>query len=632
MVWRVKRDESLQRLDYPSALYFGEFIINRGEDGTTCEHDHYQLALIHFHLHQYLSALLYLTNLHSISVCALKARCLEQVEKWESIVTLVEEKEQSARNNTDGDGWTATKLDARLIGNQDINAIISISLQILATAYLNLGNRIKAKLNYTKAFKLDCYNYTSFHLLQTHFLMSSSDLMQLLVSVGADACTLYSLSLPQSINTLAKTVKGRRLVDEKNPLSQLSLIHHHIHHYSFKVALTLLKPLVKSKPHSLDLLHLTTILLYLLNPSSKSVPNLALFSHVHALSETHGQTAESYVAIALYLLTLQRHSEARRYLVKATTVNRAFVDAWLAFGHSFVEEGEFESGVLVYGEMGRLMDATYYCDLFMGMAYADLGRFDIALHNLSTASQKEGRDAIVWNELGVVFYKLERYIEAISAFKTALEVVDESGVDKRLWNGTRVNLGHCYRWIDQDDLALDLFAVGGPRGDGGKALVYIKKGRLEDAMDVLLGLVELDAKDLIAKELLDWVVDENSKGFIKILKEDTYMRKVMVDLTDEDVSEMIDPEEIIFEKIERTGMLTRARKERKSHGAMGSSELDISSAKRLNFLSSDVELESGIEGLSKGRADDSPPRRYRRLFESRDMGSQGSDMEIDDSD
>lgn len=46
---------------------------------------------------------------------------------------------------------------------------------------------------------------------------------------------------------------------------------------------------------------------------------------------------------------------ARRYLAKATTLDRLFGPAWLAYGHSFAAENEHDQAMAAYFKASQLM-------------------------------------------------------------------------------------------------------------------------------------------------------------------------------------------------------------------------------------------------------------------------------------
>ena len=56
----------------------------------------------------------------------------------------------------------------------------------------------------------------------------------------------------------------------------------------------------------------------------------------------------SWFAVGCYYLLQGKNETARQYLSKATSLNRTFGPAWLAFGHSFAAEKEHDQAMAAY--------------------------------------------------------------------------------------------------------------------------------------------------------------------------------------------------------------------------------------------------------------------------------------------
>lgn len=67
-----------------------------------------------------------------------------------------------------------------------------------------------------------------------------------------------------------------------------------------------------------------------------------------------------YVQIVFYCskiitVDLGKRDLARRYLAKATSLDRLFGPAWLAYGHSFAVENEHDQAMAAYFKASQLM-------------------------------------------------------------------------------------------------------------------------------------------------------------------------------------------------------------------------------------------------------------------------------------
>lgn len=73
---------------------------------------------------------------------------------------------------------------------------------------------------------------------------------------------------------------------------------------------------------------------------------LELFYIAHKLVDLYPDQAISWYAVGCYYDIIGKSDPARRYLSKATTLNRLFGPAWLAYGHSFAKENEHDQVLL----------------------------------------------------------------------------------------------------------------------------------------------------------------------------------------------------------------------------------------------------------------------------------------------
>lgn len=67
-----------------------------------------------------------------------------------------------------------------------------------------------------------------------------------------------------------------------------------------------------------------------------------LFCIAHKLVDLYSDEAISWYAVGCYYDLIGKSDQARRYLSKATSIDRLFGPAWLAYGHSFAKENEHD--------------------------------------------------------------------------------------------------------------------------------------------------------------------------------------------------------------------------------------------------------------------------------------------------
>lgn len=81
-----------------------------------------------------------------------------------------------------------------------------------------------------------------------------------------------------------------------------------------------------------------------------------LFLLAHRLIDIYPESAVSWFAVGCYYLTIGCKSDyARRFLGKATSLDKLFGPAWLAYGHSFAAENEHDQAMAAYFKAAQLM-------------------------------------------------------------------------------------------------------------------------------------------------------------------------------------------------------------------------------------------------------------------------------------
>lgn len=63
----------------------------------------------------------------------------------------------------------------------------------------------------------------------------------------------------------------------------------------------------------------------------------------------------AWFAVGTYYYLVGKHEFARRYLSKATHLDRVYGPAWLAYGHSFALESEHDQAMAAYFKACQLM-------------------------------------------------------------------------------------------------------------------------------------------------------------------------------------------------------------------------------------------------------------------------------------
>jgi len=169
----------------------------------------------------------------------------------------------------------------------------------------------------------------------------------------------------------------------------------------------------------------------------------------------------AWYAVGCYYFSTGKQDNARKYLVKATQLDRLFGPAWLAYGHSFASENEHDQAMAAYFKACQLMPGSHLPLLYVGLEYSVTNNQNLAEKFFNQAITVAPKDPFVLHELGVTAFSNQDYESAEMYFASALRrliaVKNTSGLSAGLaekWEPLLNNLGQTYRKLGRYDDAL----------------------------------------------------------------------------------------------------------------------------------------------------------------------------------
>ncbi|EDW14634.1 cell division cycle protein 16 homolog [Drosophila mojavensis] len=184
-----------------------------------------------------------------------------------------------------------------------------------------------------------------------------------------------------------------------------------------------------------------------------------LFYVAHKLVDRYPDKAISWYAVGCYYDMIGKSDPARRYLSKATSLDRLYGPAWLAYGHSFANENEHEQAMAAYFKATQLMRGCHLPLLYIGVECGLTKNLELAEKFFLQAMTIAPMDVYVLHELGVIKYEYEYFDGAATIFQCTVDIVRQRAkanneeVSAR-WEPLFINLGHSYRKIQKFEDAL----------------------------------------------------------------------------------------------------------------------------------------------------------------------------------
>uniref|UniRef100_A0A8C3WHP0 Cell division cycle 16 n=1 Tax=Catagonus wagneri TaxID=51154 RepID=A0A8C3WHP0_9CETA len=227
----------------------------------------------------------------------------------------------------------------------------------------------------------------------------------------------------------------------------VSLAERHYYNCDFKMCYKLTSVVMEKDPFHANCLPVHIGTLVELNKANE------LFYLSHKLVDLYPGNPVSWFAVGCYYLMVGHKNEhARRYLSKATTLEKTYGPAWIAYGHSFAVESEHDQAMAAYFTAAQLMKGWKTAEKWFLDALEKIK----AIGNEITVDKWEP----LLNNLGHVCRKLKKYAEALDYHRQALVLIPQNA-------STYSAVGYIHSLMGNFENAVDYFhtALGLRRDD-----------------------------------------------------------------------------------------------------------------------------------------------------------------------
>lgn len=130
-----------------------------------------------------------------------------------------------------------------------------------------------------------------------------------------------------------------------------------------------------------------------------------LFTLGHNLVDLYPNLAISWYAVGCYYYVIGKNDNARRFFSKATSLDRLFGPAWLAYGHSFAIENEHDQAMAAYFKASQLMKGCHLPLLYIGVECGLTNNVRLAEKFFQQAHNIAPDDPFTMHEKGVIAFQ-----------------------------------------------------------------------------------------------------------------------------------------------------------------------------------------------------------------------------------
>ncbi|KAF9925180.1 anaphase promoting complex subunit cdc16 [Linnemannia zychae] len=519
---RAWRTDAMHQHMYRTAAYWGDKVLSITDDSN----DVFWLSQVYYLMGEYGRAinLLKKQNLVESSVACrfLAVQCLIRTQNWQEALEYLGEENQfltkddisDSQQSNGGEG--GIKLEASMCFLRGI-------------VFKNLHNIDVAKQCFKEALKIDVKCYDALDIMITNNMLTTSEEHELINELdfdkqlhGQDAEFVKMLyqSKMKKYDRFKEQEEIYKTLATKFQTDNADLLHAKADVFftqgRFENCLECTKRILEMDKFNLACMPMHLVSLYELDLKNE------LFLLGHELVDQHPKEAVTWFAVGVYYYLIGNIPEARRYFIKASTIDSHYGPAWIGFGHTFALEGEHEKAISAYGTSTRLFQGSHLGPMYIGMQHLQQNNAALAEKYFDSCLAICDSDPLLLNEMGVMYYQLGRYDEAISSLHKVIKKLEHSQRKNVIWETTWLNLAHAYRKqgnykeAEKYFLKVDSIAKPGPTRASalvGLGFIYQIMGQTSEAMETYHKALAIRPGDQIATDMLQRIMEEKVRDF-----------------------------------------------------------------------------------------------------------------------
>ncbi|KAK8395649.1 hypothetical protein O3P69_005634 [Scylla paramamosain] len=447
---------SIERHHYRTAMFWADKVVSLSGGAAA---DVYWLAQTYYLTKQYHRAIVLLTThklLRNLTCRYLVALCHYEVGEYPSALNILE--------HNDNNNMSPSKVKGEPLSVPEIDDVMSTTCSthlLKGYIYEATDNRALAAESFQVALQADPMCCEAIHALTQHHMLTAKEEQDLLSSVplsgwcsepeGAVVRAVYQTrtnkycspnqTIPQPVAALGTNADFLTAQAEKL-----------YYNCNFSQCYRLTQEVLKKDPYHTECLPIHISCLVELKQAN------TLFLLAHKLVDLYPESALAWFAVGCYYYLIGKNEQARRYLSKATTLDRVFGPAWIAYGHSFAAENEHDQAMAAYFKAAQLMKGCHLPLLYIGMEYGLTNNPKFAEKFFREALEIAPSDPFVLHELGVVAFSNQEYGVAETYMRKAVALVEEGGVAAAVvpekWSALHNNLAHTCRKLAKYEEAI----------------------------------------------------------------------------------------------------------------------------------------------------------------------------------
>ena len=358
--------------------------------------------------------------------------------------------------------------EAPLNNKSDTKFLHSIRYLLIGKAYEMQENKQPAIRNYLLSLQNDPNNIEAFDILLNHQLLNLESKNNLLstLSFSNDNNWLYDyfkskiddniymteksdIEIQENENEEKANVMDILYKNEDQDLMKMEAEKYFIAR-DYTNTFNKLKKINEEDFYNLEIIPMLCSCMIELNKVGE------LYSLAYKLANNCGDKYISWYAVGCYYYSIKKYDLSRKYFLKCNQLNKNFPEGWIALGNSYAGQDESDQALNAYRTCLRLFPGCHYSNLYIGMEFIRTNNFKTAFITFQNALLLSINDPLIYNEIGVVYYKQKQFEDAEKYFLKGVSICNNE--DRAITTQTLLlNLGHCYKKMKRFKDALQLY-------------------------------------------------------------------------------------------------------------------------------------------------------------------------------
>ncbi|KAK3826712.1 MAG: hypothetical protein J3R72DRAFT_374447 [Linnemannia gamsii] len=519
---RAWRTDAINQHMYRTAAYWGDKLLSITNDSN----DAFWLSHVYYLMGEYGRAINLLKQQKlvesSVACRFLAAQCLIRAQKWQEALEYLGEENQFltksdvSESQQSNSGEAGIKLEASMCFLRGI-------------VFKNLHNIDVAKQCFKEALEIDVKCYDALDIMISNNMLTTTEEQELINGLefkkqlqgqDADFVKMLYQSKMKKYDRFDEQEEIYTTLATKFLTENADLLHAKADVYftqgRFEKCLECTRRILEMDKFNLACIPMHLVSLYELDLKNE------LFLIGHELVDQHPKEALTWFAVGVYYYLIGNIPEARRYFIKSSTIDSHYGPAWIGFGHTFASEGEHEKAISAYGTSTRLFQGSHLGPMYIGMQHLQQNNAALAEKYFDSCLTICDSDPLLLNEMGVMYYQLGRYDEAITSLHKVVQKLEHSQRKNVIWETTWLNLGHAYRKqgnykeAETYFLKVDSIAKPGPTRASalvGLGFIYQIMGETNDAMESYHKALAIRPGDQTATDMLQRIMEDKVREY-----------------------------------------------------------------------------------------------------------------------